>query len=256
MLINNKRTAPMNEPKNVIRETDEEARQLARRLIRTASFGALAVNSGTDGFPFVGRVSVSTDQAGTPVMLVSELSTHTKALKTDCRCSLLLGEPGKGDPLAHPRISLICNAQPIARDNQEYANVRARFIRRHPKAKLYVDFGDFWFFRLAPKAANLNGGFGKAFELEPDDFLIDQKTNKDLIDAEESAIDHMNEDHSDFVDKIAYLKTGESKTGWRLISLDAEGAELARNDKIVRCDFTQPIISSAQLKDALIGLGI
>lgn len=245
----------MNEPKNVIRETDEEARQLARELIRTARFGSLAVNYGNDGFPFVGRVSVSTDQSGTPIMLVSELSTHTKALKTDPRCSLLLGEPGKGDPLAHPRVSLICKAEPIARDCQDYTNVRARFIRRHPKAKLYVDFGDFWFFRLAPEMASLNGGFGKAFELTPIDFLIDQSNIDNLVDAEQSAVEHMNDDHADFVDKIAHQRAGEPETGWQLISLDAEGVELARRDRIIRCDFGEKLSSSAQLKDALIGLG-
>lgn len=245
----------MNAPKNTIRDTDDEARQLARTLIRTARFGAIAVHYGADGFPFVGRVSVATDYLGAPIMLVSELSTHTKALKSDQRCAILLGEPGKGDPLAHPRISLTCQSQPIARDQAEHAQVRSRFIRRHPKAALYVDFGDFWFFRLVPQAASLNGGFGKAYELKPEDFLIDDIDIVDFAEMEESAVSHMNEDHADFVDKIAQLRGNETQTGWRLISLDAQGVELARKDRIIRCDFHSKIQTPEQIKDALIKLG-
>ena len=97
------------------------------------------------------------------------LAAHTKALLASPRCSLLIGEPGKGDPLAWPRISLQCDAEQIGSDNPEREHLRARFLRRHPKASLYIDFPDFMFFRLVPASASLNGGFGKAYALTPDD---------------------------------------------------------------------------------------
>ena len=55
----------------------------------------------------------------------------------------------------------------IARDSAEIATLRERWLARHPKAALYIDFGDFNFYRLALERAFLNGGFGKAYVLEP-----------------------------------------------------------------------------------------
>ena len=135
---------------SVLRETDDEARRLARVLLRSARSCALAVLEPETGTPFASRTLTGTDTDGTPVILVSALSVHTQALRADPRASLLAGEPGKGDPLAHPRLTVICAAEEIARGSDAHAGLRERFVRRHPKAKLYVDFPDFAFFRLVP----------------------------------------------------------------------------------------------------------
>jgi len=116
----------MKEPVKTIRDTDEEARRLARRLIRGARFGAIGVLEPGSGFPFTSRVLTGTDVDGTPVILVSALSVHTSALVADPRASLLFGEPGKGDPLAHPRITMRTRAEKVARDDPEHARLRAR----------------------------------------------------------------------------------------------------------------------------------
>ena len=47
--------------------------------------------------------------------------------------------------------------------------MREGWLARHPKARLYVDFADFAFVRLRPEGAHLNGGFGRAYRLEPSD---------------------------------------------------------------------------------------
>lgn len=153
-----------------IRSTTPEAIQLARRLCTEARFGALAVLDPGAGAPHVSRVATCTDEENSPVILVSELSHHTKCLTKDPRCSILLGEPGRGDPLAHPRVTLSCVARRMAKDDADAENIAARFLARHPKAKLYASFADFFFFRLNVLSAALNGGFGKAFNLTGDEF--------------------------------------------------------------------------------------
>ena len=96
----------MAEKKDVIRETDATAVRLAKTLLRTARFGAIAVIEPGTGAPHASRVGVATDLDGSPLTLISGLSAHTGALLADPRCSLMVGEPGKGDALAHPRLSL------------------------------------------------------------------------------------------------------------------------------------------------------
>lgn len=224
---------------NVIRETNDEARELAKQLIRTARFGSLAVNSGNAGFPSVSRTLVGLDIDGAPLILVSELSIHTKAIIADSRVSIMLGEPGKGDPVAHPRITIACHANWVERSDPRFAHMRSRFISRHPKAALYVDFADFRFYRLEPTGADLNGGFGKAFTLTKNDFLITDDI-KDAIAANElEIINRINNEHSESVDKIASTHLNRDENNWRLIDIDCDGVGLAKSDRIIRVNFFQ-----------------
>lgn len=160
----------MAEKRNPINETDDAARALARRLIDEARTGALAVLHPDTSAPFVSRIAVGTDAAGTPVTLISALALHTRALRADPRAALLLGEPGlKGDPLTHPRLTLTVTARFLDPAAPERESLRARWLADHPKSKLYVDFPDFSFVRLDVAGAAFNGGFGKAYELTPSD---------------------------------------------------------------------------------------
>ena len=243
----------MPEKKDVIRPTDAEAIGLGKRLLRTAQFGALGVLDKDDGAPFVSRAGVATMLDGTPIILVSLLSQHTQALLADPRCSLLLGEPGKGDPLAHPRITLMCRAAKIERDSEAYENARRRYLNRHPKAKLYVGLGDFNFFALPVNRASLNGGFGKAYLLTGQE-LATSGPNDELERIEQSALDHMNGDHADAVER--YAKAAGAKDGkWRLIGIDAEGVDLSSDRGFSRLNYPAPLTKSADLHQILAQLG-
>lgn len=155
---------------NPVRPADKEARSLARSLMDNARFGALAVIDPDTGDPAVTRIAVACDPGGTPMTLISDLSSHTKALRSEPRASLLLGEPGeRGDPLTHPRITLAATAEFIDRADAEHQALRDHWVTLRPKSGLYVDFADFHFVRLIPRSAALNGGFGKAFSLTPED---------------------------------------------------------------------------------------
>ena len=238
----------------LLQPVDEAARHLARMLLRSAREGALGVLRPGDGFPAVSRTLLATDVSGCPIILVSGLSLHARALAADPRCSLLVTRSGKGDPLAHPRMTIFAEAVPvapggadgalaIARGGEtaavgfnagEAAAVRERFLSRHPKAKLYVDFPDFRFLRLAPLGASLNGGFARAFELGATD-IVDAPAG-DLAAAGIRARDHMNADHGDAIDTLATMH-GEDGTGWQIVTVDVRGFEIARGDRLARLEF-------------------
>ena len=238
--------------KDVLQPVDGEARRLAKSLLRTARFASLGTLDKHDASPSVSRVALATAMNGDPCFLISGLSSHFGNLEADGRCSLLVGEPGKGDSLAHPRMTLIGRASKIA-DGAERERIKARYLMRHPKSALYVDFADFAFWRFASNRISLNGGFGKAYALQPADIATDIRGLDGLESAEASAVSHMNSDHSDAVDHYARL-AGAAGTGWRLACLDPEGLDLARGDEAVRLWYASPMTAADQLRPTLVAL--
>ena len=92
-----------------------------------------------------------------PILLLSDLAEHCKAIAADGRVSLLFdGTAGLDQPLAGPRVSLMGRA---TRTDDE--RLKRRFLAHHPDAALYAGFTDFNFYRVAPQRAHLVGGFGK-----------------------------------------------------------------------------------------------
>jgi putative heme iron utilization protein len=152
-----------------VRPADDDARALAARLLGEARFGALATLEPGTGHPMASRVALALDADGTPLLLLSALSAHSGALEADPRASLLVGEPGAGDPLAHPRLTVAGIARRLAPGSADAARARERWLAAHPKAALYVDFADFGFWHLQALRASLNGGFGRAWRLEAAD---------------------------------------------------------------------------------------
>ena len=158
-----------NERTEVFRDLTPQALTEATALLRAATHAALATLAPEDGHPMVSRIGIAVMTDGVPVTLVSDLATHTPALRADARCSIMVGEPGKGDPLAHPRVMLRCRAEPIDPRSAVQAAARAAYLGSHAKAKLYVDFADFHFIRLVPEGGVFNAGFGQAYRLTPSD---------------------------------------------------------------------------------------
>ena len=162
----------MTENPNPIRETDSEARNLARKLMQEARVAALAFADPDTGAPFISRIGFGLAPDGGAIALVSDLALHTRALRHDPRAALLIGEPRpKGDPLNSPRLSLSVCAQFLPAEAPDRPALRQAWLDRHPKAKLYIDFADFSFLRFEILGAMLNGGFARAYRLSPHDFL-------------------------------------------------------------------------------------
>lgn len=245
----------MQEPKkDVLRETDADAIRQAKTLVRSARYGALAALDPATGAPLASRVAVATDLDGAPLILVSALSAHTGAIIADARCSILLGEPGKGDRLAHAGISMSCRAKKLERGTPEGDRAERRYLNRHPKAKLYAGFADFSFFRLEPEGASLNGGFGKAYLLTRDHLMTTGPATDGLADSEQYAVDHMNEDHRDATAVYARQFANAPEGNWVITGLDAEGVDIADGDDARRVFFPEPIATAGDIRMALVDL--
>jgi heme iron utilization protein len=219
---------------------------VAKQLLRTIRAGALATLDRDSGFPFASLVTVATDHDGSPLLLMSGLAAHTGNLDRDSRASILLAQGGKGDPLAHPRLTVLGR---LARTDEP--RVRARFLARHPKAQLYAGFGDFAFWRMDITGAHLNGGFARAMALSPEQLRTDLSGADDLLAIEESAVAHMNEDHREALALYATRLAGAPAAEWRTTGLDPDGIDLAAGDLVARAAFDRRVVSGSELRRIL-----
>jgi hypothetical protein len=152
-----------------VQPANAQALALASNLLYLGH-AALAWTDPDTGTPGISRIAFARDPAAGMLTLVSGLALHFRALRDRPDCALMLGEVGeKGDPLTHPRLMIRARAAFVAPDDPVRPGLRDRWLERNPKATIYIDLPDFAFVRLTPLSALLNGGFGRAFQIGPDD---------------------------------------------------------------------------------------
>ena len=224
---------------------------VAKELLRATRSGALATIDRNTGHPFSSLVNIATDADGSPLILVSRLSTHTANIEVDPRASVLLASTGKGDPLAHPRLTVLGAFANIERTAPDRARIERRFLSRHPKSKLYAGFGDFAFWRLHVESAHLNGGFARAADLKASDVMTSLEDAAEIVEIEESAVEHMNADHTDAVRLYATKLLGETDGAWQVTGVDPDGLDLALGDRTARIPFAERVTNGLALRKTL-----
>jgi heme iron utilization protein len=227
---------------------------VAKELLRTTRSGSLATLDRNTGHPFCSLVNVATDVDGSPLILVSQLSTHTANIEVDPRASVLLASTGKGDPLAYPRLTALGAFEKIERGSPDEGRIVRRYSARHPK-NMYAGFADFGLWRLKVVSAHLNGGFARAADLKASDLMTDLSDAQEMIEIEESAVEHMNADHADAVRLYATKLLGEADGAWRVTGVDPDGLDLALGDRIARMPFATPVVSGTALRKVLAEAG-
>ncbi len=218
--------------------------QAARKMLRLATGVALATVAPTTGFPLATLATMATDFDGGPILLLSALSIHSRSLSADGRCSLLLASSGKGDPLAHPRLTLVGTAR-LCTDAPTRNRLRARFLAHNPKAARYADFGDFAFWQIELVSGHFNGGFARAGDYLGRALLAPEVPG--LADAEAALLAAIDRARADTL----AARAGAAGTGWRAIALDASGLTLAAGEKRARLEFPQVMQSPAEIAAAL-----
>ncbi|WP_425069978.1 HugZ family protein [Reyranella sp.] len=221
-----------------------------RTLLRALDRASLATNLPGEpaGWPYASLVLVAVDHDLSPILLLSDMAEHTRAIKADGRVSLLFdGTVGLDQPLTGPRATVLGRAVRTADQR-----LKTRFLTRHPDAALYSGFKDFAFYRVAVERAHLVGGFGKirwidAAELAP-------PSAPGLAEAEASIVDHMNADHADALQLYAAKLIGRAGEGWKMTGIDPEGLDLRRGGEVARLAFDVPLQAVGEARKVLVDL--
>jgi putative heme iron utilization protein len=229
----------------------ESPGSVARRLLRRVDRAALATaQRDADGWPYASLVLVALDHEAGPILLISDLADHTGNIARDDRVALLFdGTAGLNEPLAGARVTLLGRAV-----RSDAAQLRARYLARHPSARAYADFKDFHLFRVAVRRAHLVAGFGRVHWLEADALLLRGAGAAPLVAEEAGVVAHLNADHADTIALYANALLGRPGDGWRLTGCDPEGVDLRRGGEVARLDFDEPVSAAAGARAALVRL--
>ena len=166
---------------------------------------------------------------------------QTLLLARSNRHGLVAGATGTGKT-----VTLQVMAEP-----SQFPRLRHRFLARHPKAQIYVDFPDFAFFRLRPLSLHLNGGFARAFDGPAELILSGIADLADFEALERSAVEHLNTDHAETLALYATGLCGMPPGKWRATGLDPEGLDLALGDTTARVVFPRKVETPGALRGLL-----
>jgi hypothetical protein len=230
---------------------DFDPQKLAKSLLRRRRQGALASLMVGSGDPYCSLVNVASHPDGSPILLISRLAVHTKNVLADPRVSLMLDERAAGDPLEGARIMLAGRAEEAA---DELDDLRRRYLNAHPSAEAFANFKDFSFFRIRPSGAHLVAGFGRIVDLRPDQFLTDIGDAAALLQAEQSAIEHMNADRREAINLYATRLLGAEGADWRCTGIDPEGIDMQAGDTALRLNFPEKVTAPGELRKMLVAL--
>src|SRR5690349_23058290 len=173
-----------------------DVRDLIRRRDRAALATSLPGEGGVS--PYASLVLVAVDHDLSPILLISDLAEHSKAIAADPRVALLFdGTAGLAQPLTGPRVTVMGRAA-----KSDDVRLKQRFLRHHPDAAMYAGFGDFNFYRVALERTHLVGGFGKIRWIAPSELLAVPPL-ADFAEGEEGIVAHMNQHHAEAVQLYA-----------------------------------------------------
>ena len=202
----------------------------ARKLLRAARSGTLATS--VDGQPFASLVTPACAPDLSILLLLSDLSEHTRHLRAEPRCAILVQGPAESaNPQTAPRLTVTGLA--AATDD---AALKARYLAIHPYAAQYADFGDFHLWRIQPAGALFVGGFARATRLRLTELL---PPHAGFAAAEPGILAQCNRDRGAALATIA----GEAG-GWTMVAADADGADLAKGERVKRVHWRAPAMDA------------
>ena len=220
---------------------------ISRRLLRAARAGTLATV--IDGQPFATLVTAADLSI---LLLLASLSEHTRHLRADPRCSLLVvGTPEAANPQTAPRATFTG----IAETDPDPA-LKARWLAVHPYGALYADFADFALRRIRPVQALFVGGFARASRLRQADLAPDAMAVAAVEAGAAEIMAHCNRDHADALCAIA---PGAGGGRWEMVGVDVDGCDLAGGDPasggpVLRVAWSAPVAGPNGVRAELIRL--
>src|SRR5580704_17639939 len=216
----------------------------ARKLLRAARSGTLAT-AADGGQPFASLVTPACTPDLSVLLLLSSLSEHTRHLRAEPRCSVLVvGAATGANPQMAPRATITGLAEVV-----DDPALKVRYLAVHPYASLYAEFSDFALWRVRPMGGLFVGGFARAARLRLAELTPEPGAVTAIAAAAEGIMAHCNDDHSDAMARIA-----GGCGAWRMVAVDVDGCDLAQGERVVRVAWSAPVVAPDGVRAELVRL--
>ncbi|XP_024960946.1 uncharacterized protein LOC112501522 [Cynara cardunculus var. scolymus] len=228
----------------------EEVRTILHHSIR----GTLStISQKHEGYPSGSMVDFACDAYGSPILAVSNLAVHTKDLLANPKCSLLVAK----DPEDRTDLIITLLGDAVSVSETDRDAIRKAYLARHPDAS-WVDFDDFRFLRIQPKAVRFVSGVATAL-LRSGEF-----TNEEFREAKVDQIyqfskpisSHMNKDHSNDTKLIVQHSTSVPVDFAYMLDVDSLGFNVKAGYKDskfkLRIPFPRPAEERKDVKTLII----
>lgn len=126
-----------------------------------------------DTFPDISYAPYVRDEAGSFYIYISRLAAHTHNLLAHAKCSVLFvqDEADSRNLFARERVTFRCAVTEVAAGSDQSQKILDRFEQQHGQTVAMLrTLPDFHLFALKPVSGTYVVGFGKAFEVNPDEF--------------------------------------------------------------------------------------
>lgn len=143
--------------------TEEEP---MHKLVKEVKVATLSTDF--KGTPFGSLVAYSVDSEGRPYIFISDLAVHTKNIEKNSKVSLMVYKEDKEDLFNSQRITFV--GKMVVVGDKEREVLKKEYLKRHPTAETFIDFGDFNFYRLEVDRIHCIGGFGDIGWVTPEEW--------------------------------------------------------------------------------------
>ncbi|WP_108883542.1 pyridoxamine 5'-phosphate oxidase family protein [Anderseniella sp. Alg231-50] len=222
-----------------------EAIRVARTLLRTSRVTTLATLD-PSGYPYSTVTNLIVEPDGVPAVFMSGLTVHARNITADARVSMTVADTGS-DVMTTARLTL--SGQAVRVPDAQVPALKARYVERFPKARLYLGLPDALWYRVRGEAVQLNGGPAQnANSVTPEDLLTNLAPASELMDSAPALIASLNEG-----DRAARLAAtaGAEPGRWRVSGIDPEGIDLSTTSNLARLWFTGPVASREDFDTAV-----
>ena len=226
----------------------------ARTLIHLGRIGSLSTLSRKQpGFPFGSLMPYALDGKGRPIFLISTMAMHTQNLLADPRASLFVTEPGaSGDPLGASRATLMGSVGRIP--EAELGAARSVYLAGYPGSKYWVDFEDFFLYRMDVLDVYYVDGFGVMGWVSASDYSRAQADP--LVEHKRDIMQHMNADHKEALVLLARQFAGIEAQEAEVTSVDRLGFHLrlktADGVRGARIAFLREVTNPTQTREVFV----
>jgi heme iron utilization protein len=211
------------------------------------------------GWPFGSIAPYALNDAGEPILLISEIAEHTRNLRADARSSLLVRDSkATDDPQAGARATVMGYAMPVPAPFINAA--RQRYLGLFPNSSGYFEVHDFTLFQLKVSQIRYIGGFGEIHWVDGNEIInYSAYYGADPVSRHAGMIcDHMNQDHTDALMMFARKLGSIDAQSAKMIHVDGEGFDLVGVQdgahRHLRIAFPERISTAEEARGAMVEL--